>query len=106
MPGLGRNSLLSPDYASADMRLTRRIYAGDRVKLELLAESFNLLNRDNRRVNSTDDGFLNSAGQFVQTDKFIGLSHFPAHFRQPSHLFSATEAYAPRQVQLALRLIF
>jgi len=106
LPGLGRNSLLSPDYASTDMRLTRRIYAGDRVKLELLAESFNLLNRDNRRVNSTDDGFLNSAGQFVQTDKFIGLSHFPAHFRQPSHLFSATEAYAPRQVQLALRLIF
>ena len=106
LPGLGRNSLLSPNYASTDMRLTRRIYAGDRVKLELLAESFNLLNRDNRRVNSTDDGFLNSAGQFVQTDKFIGLSHFPAHFRQPSHLFSATEAYAPRQVQLALRLIF
>src|SRR5712691_10453502 len=51
LPGLGRNSLLSPNYASTDMRLTRRIYAGDRVKLELLAESFNLLNRDNRRVN-------------------------------------------------------
>src|SRR5205823_4722962 len=56
LPGLGRNSLLSPNYASTDMRLTRRIYAGDRVKLELLAEFFNLLNRDNRRVNSTDDG--------------------------------------------------
>ena len=47
LPGLGRNSLLSPNYASTDMRLTRRIYAGDRVKLELLAESFNLLNRVN-----------------------------------------------------------
>ncbi len=106
LPGLGRNSLLGPDYASTDMRLTRRIYAGDRVRLEFMAESFNLLNRDNKRVNSNDDGFLSNAAQFVQIDKLTGLNHFPAHFRQPTHLLSATGAYAPRQVQLALRLIF
>ena len=98
--------ILGPDYASTDMRLTRRIYAGDHVKLEFMAESFNLLNRDNKRVNSNDDGFLSSAAQFVQIDKLTGLNHFPAHFRQPTHLLSATGAYAPRQVQLALRLIF
>ena len=32
---------IGPDYASTDLRLTRRLYAGDRVKLELMGESFN-----------------------------------------------------------------
>jgi len=30
LPGLSRNSLVGPDYATTDMRLTRRLYAGDR----------------------------------------------------------------------------
>jgi len=33
--------------------------------MELLAESFNFTNRDNERVDITDDGFINAAGQFV-----------------------------------------
>ena len=48
------------------MRLTRRLYVHDRVKFDLVAESFNLLNRANQRVQFSDDGFLNTAGQFVQ----------------------------------------
>ena len=47
LPGEARDSLLGLDYATTDPRLTRRIYAGDRVKLGLMAESFNLLSRDN-----------------------------------------------------------
>ena len=62
LPGVSRNSLLGPDYATTDMRLTRRLYAGDRVKLELMAESFNLLNRDNQRVQITQDGFHQQLG--------------------------------------------
>ena len=67
LPGVSRNSLLGPDYATTDLRLTRRLYAGDRVKLELMAESFNLLNRDNQRVQITQDGFISNSAQFVQT---------------------------------------
>ena len=84
LPGVSRNSLLGPDYATTDMRLTRRLYAGDRVKLELMAESFNLLNRDNRRVQITQDGFQSNSAQFVQTDKTIGINIFPAQYRVPS----------------------
>jgi hypothetical protein len=50
-----RNSLIGPDYASTDLRLTRRLRLGDRVKVELMAESFNLLNRDNKRVQITQE---------------------------------------------------
>ncbi len=106
LPGVSRNSLLGPDYATTDMRLTRRLYAGDRVKLELMAESFNLLNRDNRRVQITQDGFQSNSAQFVQTDKTIGINIFPAQYRVPSSFLRATDAYAPRQIQLALKLIF
>jgi hypothetical protein len=77
-----------------------------RIKLELVAEAFNALNRDNRRVQITDDGFTSTATDFTQIDKTIGINHFPAYYRRPANLSAVTRAYAPRQVQLALRLIF
>ncbi len=106
LPGVSRNSFLGPDYSTTDLRLTRRIHAGPRLKIELIAESFNLLNRDNKRVQISDDGFFNSAGQFVYTDKKLGINYFPAYFRQPASFLAATDAYAPRQLQLATRFIF
>jgi len=106
LPGAGRNAFLGPDYAATDMRLTRRLYVHDRVKFDLVAESFNLLNRANQRVQFSDDGFLNTAGQFVQVDNQTGINHFPAQYRRPANFLRATDAYAPRQVQIALKLIF
>ncbi len=106
LPGVSRNSLVGPNYATTDFRLTRRLYAGDRIKLELMAESFNLFNRDNQRVQITQDGFESNAAQFVQTSKTIGINIFPAQYRVPSTFLRATDAYAPRQIQLALKLIY
>jgi hypothetical protein len=106
LPGLSRNSLVGPDYATTDIRLTRRLHIGDRLKLELVAESFNLLNRDNQRVLITQDGFQTNSAQFVQTGKLIGINHFPAQYRSPTSFLRATDAYAPRQIQVALKLIF
>ena len=95
-----------PDYATTDLRLTRRLYAGDRMKLELMAESFNLLNRDNQRVQITQDGFQSNSAQFVQTIRLLESISFPAQYRVPSTFLRATDAYAPRQIQLALKLIY
>jgi hypothetical protein len=106
LPGASRNGFLGPDYATTDVRLARRLYIHDRIKLDLVAESFNLLNRDNQRVQFSDDGFLNTAGQFVQLDNRIGINIFPAQYRRPAGFLRATDAYAPRQVQIALRLIY
>jgi hypothetical protein len=106
LPGYGRNAFVGPDYATTDMRVTRRLFTRDRWKLDLIVESFNLLNRDNQRVQITDDSFLNSAGQFVQVDKRIGVNYFPGQYRVPSNFTKATDAYAARQVQFALKLGF
>jgi hypothetical protein len=88
------------------MRLTRRLFLGDHFKLEFTAESFNMFNRDNQRVQITDDGFQSNGVQFVQTTKHIGINYFPAHYRFPANFLRATNAYAPRQVQFAFRLIY
>jgi hypothetical protein len=106
LPGLSRDSLVGPDYATTDLRLTRRIVIGEHLKVELIAESFNLLNRDNQRVQITQDGFITNAAQFVETSTPIGINDFPAQYRVPSSFLKATDAYAPRQIQLALKLIF
>jgi hypothetical protein len=106
LPGAGRNAFLGPDYATADLRLTRRLYLGDRVKLDLAVESFNLFNRDNQRVTISDDGFTGTAGEFLLIDKHIGINYFPAHYQKPANFLRAADAYAPRQLQLALKLAF
>jgi len=106
LPGYGRNAFLGPDYATADLRLTRRLYLRPRYKLELVGEAFNALNRDNKRVTITDDGFTSTVTDFVQLDKTIGIKYFPAYYQRPANLTRATSAYAPRQIQFALRLTF
>lgn len=106
LPGAGRNAFLGPDYATTDLRLTRRLYVGDRLKLDVVAESFNLFNRDNQRVVITDDSYLGTGGNFLKLDKQIGINYFPAYYRRPVNFLKTTDAYAPRQIQLALKLAF
>jgi hypothetical protein len=64
------------------------------------------MNRDNQRVDLSDNGFQNSAGQFVQTTKLIKFNYFPASYQKPTNFLRATNAYAPRQIQFALKMIF
>ena len=106
LPGVRRNAFTGPDYATTDLRLTRKLRVNDRVRLELVAESFNLFNRDNKRVDVSDDGFLNTAAQFVAYSETIGSGHYPAHFRDSGHFLQANNAYASRQVQVAVKLSF
>jgi hypothetical protein len=106
IPGARRNSFVGPDYASADMRIARRLFAKNGWKLEFTAESFNLFNRLNRRFQLTDDGSLSNAATFNYGTKKSGIKYFPAYYQVPTNFMHATNAYAPRQVQFALRLGF
>jgi len=107
LAGYGRNGFLGPDYATTDLRLTRKIHVTERLRIELTAESFNLFNRDNQRYSLSTDGFQNSAGQFVPLDrKPGGQLSYPAYYQQPTNFLKATSAYAPRLVQLGLRFLF
>jgi len=106
LPGVRRNSFTGPDYATVDMRLSRKLYSKNGWKLELTAESFNLSNRLNRRFQITDDGLMGNAARFQFGTKHIGINHFPAYYQVPTNFMRATNAYAPRQLQFALRLSF
>jgi len=44
---LGRNHFFQPNFFQWDMRLARRIPLGERLKLDLIADAFNLFNRTN-----------------------------------------------------------
>ncbi|MGE0405067.1 MAG: TonB-dependent receptor [Candidatus Korobacteraceae bacterium] len=106
LPGYRRNSFTGPDYATTSLRLKRRFLLRERVRLELLAESFNLFNRVNQRVDLSDDGFLSSAATFVSQQRTAGGRRYPAHYRRNGNFLSPSNAYAPRQVQFSLRVTF
>jgi hypothetical protein len=73
---LGRNAGISPWNVFNDLRVARRIYFGERYNLELIADMFNIANKDN--VSAVSPLFTN-AGQ-------------------------ATSAYDPRQFQFAMKM--
>jgi hypothetical protein len=106
LPGFGNNAFIGPDYATMNMRVARKINFGGHYRLELTAESFNLFNRDNKRFGVSDNGFWNSAGQFVSYSKSAGGTYYPAYYQQPTSFMQALSAYAPRQVQMSLRFLF
>ena len=84
--GLGRNTGRGFDFASLDLRLSRKVNFGEHTNLEVIAEGFNVLNRANLQLpNDT----LNAAN--------------------PSTLLTfgrPTAADNPRQIQFGLRLNF
>jgi hypothetical protein len=73
---LGRNAGISPWNVFNDLRVARRIYFGERYNLELIADMFNIADKDN--VSAVSPLFTN-AGQ-------------------------ATSAYDPRQFQFAMKM--
>jgi hypothetical protein len=64
---LGRNAFFMPGWFTWDMRVSKRIALGERVKMDLIADGFNLFNRTNiTAVNQLCDpsaGSTCSAGQ-------------------------------------------
>jgi hypothetical protein len=106
LPGYSRNAFTGPDYATTDLRVTRTLRFGERYKLNLVAESFNLFNRDNQRVTITSNGMVANATTFVQNDVKANLAPYPGYYQLPSNFMKPNAAYAPRQVQVALKFIY
>jgi len=106
LPGYSRNAFTGPDYATADLRLTRVLRFGERYKLNLIAESFNLFNRDNQRLTITSNGLVSSASTFVQNSVTANIAPYPGYYELPSNFLKPNAAYAPRQVQLAMKFVF
>jgi hypothetical protein len=88
------------------LRLTRQIRFGERFKLNLVAESFNLFNRDNQRVAITSNGLVANASTFVQSSVNANIAPFPGYYQLPNNFMKPNAAYSPRQIQLALKFIY
>ncbi|MEY2413892.1 MAG: hypothetical protein QOD84_2498, partial [Acidobacteriaceae bacterium] len=70
-----------------DLRITRVLIARERFKLEFVAESFNLLNRDNKRVAITDQGLQSDTVQFWNPPKRLDFGTILPNTARPAIQF-------------------
>jgi hypothetical protein len=106
LPGYTRNAFTGPDYSTTDLRLTRVFRFRERYKLNLMAESFNLFNRDNQRVAITSNGMVASASTFVQSSVTANIAPYPGYYQLPNNFMKPNAAYAPRQLQFGVKFVF
>ena len=106
LPGYSRNGFTGPDYATADLRLTRKIRLTQGCHLDFTADSFNLFNRDNQRVAITTNGLTADATTFVQSYAVAGLAPYPGYYQLPTNFLKPNAAYPPRQIQLGAKIVF
>ncbi|HEU4834081.1 MAG TPA: carboxypeptidase regulatory-like domain-containing protein [Pyrinomonadaceae bacterium] len=88
---LARNFGLTHRYISLDLRLAKLVPLGERVRLELIAEGFNLFNRFNEAAASP---FITDVNLFNER------ANNGRYFSRP------TAAFDPRQFQFGLKLNF
>jgi hypothetical protein len=86
--------------------LTKTLRLGESRKLNFIAEAFNLFNRDNQRVAITSNGLVTSASTFVQSYAQAGTAPYPGYYELPNNFMKPNAAYAPRQVQLAMKFVY
>lgn len=88
---LGRNRGITRAFASVDLRVSRSFYFGERFKLELIGEVFNLFNRFNEAAASPFFDDVNAFGKRDSKGRFFSVP---------------TAAFDPRQFQFGAKLTF
>lgn len=88
---LGRNMGITNNFFSVDLGITRAIRFNERVRLDLIAQGFNLLNRFNEGSASPLYSDVNSFGRRAGNGRYFSIP---------------TSAYDPRQFQFGAKLSF
>ncbi len=88
---LARNRGIKHGFASVDLRLTRSIRFGERYKIDLIGEVFNMFNRFNEASTSPFFDDVNAFGQRDSGGRF---------YSRP------TAAFDPRQFQFGVKFSF
>ena len=88
---LGRNMGLTHGYMSFDLGVTRGIRLGERARLDLVAQAFNLFNRFNEAAASP---------LYTDVNAFAERAANGRYYSRP------TAAFDPRQFQFGVKLIF
>jgi len=113
MPGFERNGFSQPKTETFDLRVSKRFTVAERVKLELLAESFNILNKQNVTAVNLTGYFLGTTTNATTkalngntlTYNLSSGTNAPL-FGTTSNTNSSNFSFAPRQIQLAARVQF
>jgi hypothetical protein len=98
-PGAARDAIVGPGLLQWDLRVSRDInFYGEKLKLRLLGEVFNLLNRANfNTINTTQYTYSNATRVFTPNPLFL----------TPLTTFDGTTgAFPPRILQLSAKIIF
>jgi len=88
---LARNRGITHSFANVDLRLTRSFYFGERFKLDLIGEAFNMFNKFNEASASPFIDDVNAFGQRDSGGRF---------FSRP------TASFDPRQFQFGAKFSF
>jgi hypothetical protein len=93
-PRVGRNTIRGPEFVTADARISKDIpLGGERVRLRLMGEFFNLTNRAN----------FNG----IQTTRYtFGLTGGTGFFRPTANFLTTQTVFDPRIIQLAAKIVF
>jgi hypothetical protein len=101
---LPRNFYKQPKIWYLDMRISRRFSLGENMKLELLAEGFNLFNRTQVTGVSAGIYSIDTTGSAAAPRPFLNFSSGPSGFQSVTGADSTL--FRERQVQLAARFQF
>jgi outer membrane receptor protein involved in Fe transport len=104
IPAIGRNTFRYPVTVQADLRIEKDFTVAEKYNLQLIGESFNLPNHLNV-TGLTTQGYNSTVTQgspsVAPTANLVYQPSFQAITSANSNY-----AYSPRQIQLALRLLF
>ena len=112
VPGFERNGFTMPRTNVLDLRISKRFTVYERVKLQLLGESFNILNHQNvTQVNTTGYIIGNSGSSSSPTGNTLSFNTSSANSTLPlfgsvTNTNSSGFSFSPRQLQLAIRAQF
>jgi hypothetical protein len=106
LPGYRRNGFTGPDYASTDLRLVRKLHIIHGYRLDFTADSFNLFNHANQRVTITSSGLTTEATTFTPSSTYVNGVPYPAYYQKPQSFLRPNAAFAPRQIQLGVKMVF
>jgi len=116
VPGIARNAFAQPKTNVLDLRISKRFSITERAKLELLGESFNLVNHQNVTAVNTlgytlGTTTVTSGGVTRPTGNTLTFNTSPANpqvsqFGAVSQTNSSNFQFAPRQIQIGARLQF
>lgn len=112
VPGIARNAFSQPKTNVLDLRISKRFSITERTKLELLGETFNLVNHQNVTSVNTLGYTLGTTGPAAApTGNILTFNTSPANpqvsqFGTVTGTNSSNFQFAPRQVQIGVRLQF